>query len=103
MLRIRKDDSVVILTGKDKGKTGKVVRVIPELSRAVVENINIIKKAVRKSDKYPQGGYVEMERPIHISNLMLLDKKTSKPTRLGVKVLKDGTKMRVGKKSGEVI
>ena len=103
MLRLRKDDSVVILTGKDKGKTGKVVRVIPELSRAVVENINIIKKAVRKSDKYPQGGYVEMERPIHISNLMLLDKKTSKPTRLGVKVLKDGTKMRVGKKSGEVI
>ena len=103
MLRIRKDDHVFIMTGKDKGKTGKVVRVIPEVSRAVVENMNIFKKAVRKSDKYPQGGFVEMERPIHISNLMLLDKKTNKPTRLGAKVLKDGSKLRVGKKSGEVV
>ena len=103
MLRIRKDDKVIILTGKDKGKTGKVIRVLPRESRLLIENINVVKKAVRKSDKYPQGGFVEAERPIHISNVMLVDGKTNQPTRFSAQVLKDGTKVRVSKKSSETI
>lgn len=103
MLRIKRDDKVLVISGKEKGKTGKVVRVFPKENRAVVESINVIKKAVRKSDTYPQGGYVELEKPIHMSKLMLVDSKTSKPTRIGAKVLKDGSKVRVSKKSGEVV
>lgn len=103
MLRIKRDDKVLVISGKEKGKAGKVVRVFPKENRAVVESINVIKKAVRKSDTYPQGGYVELEKPIHMSKLMLVDNKTSKPTRIGAKVLKDGSKVRISKKSGEVV
>jgi large subunit ribosomal protein L24 len=103
MLRIRRDDTVMVISGKEKGKTGKVIKVFPKDGRAVVETINVIKKAVRKSDAYPQGGFVEMEKPIHLSKLMIVDKKTNKPTRLGAKVLKDGNKVRISKESGEVI
>jgi large subunit ribosomal protein L24 len=103
MLRIRRDDTVMVISGKEKGKTGKVVKVFPKEGRAVVETINVIKKSVRKSDAYPQGGFVEMEKPIHLSKLMIVDKKTNKPTRLGAKVLKDGSKVRISKESGEVV
>jgi len=103
MLRIRRDDTVMVISGKEKGKTGKVVKVFPKEKRAVVETINVIKKSVRKSDAYPQGGFVEMEKPIHLSKLMIVDKKTNKPTRLGAKVLKDGSKVRISKESGEVV
>ena len=103
MLRIRKDDQVIVMAGKDKGKAGKVVRVIPKINKAVVENINVVKKAVKKSDTYPQGGYVEMEKPVALSNLMLADKKSNKPTRFKVSVLKDGAKVRIAKDSGESI
>jgi large subunit ribosomal protein L24 len=103
MLRIRRDDTVMVISGKEKGKTGKVVKVFPKEGRAVVETINVIKKAVRKSDAYPQGGFVEMEKPIHLSKLMVVDKKTNKPSRLGAKLLKDGSKVRISKESGEVV
>jgi len=103
MLRIRRDDTVMVISGKEKGKTGKVVKVFPKENRAVVETINVIKKSVRKSDTYPRGGFVEMEKPIHLSKLMIVDKKTNKPTRMGAKVLKDGSKIRISKESGEVV
>ena len=103
MLRIRKDDHVMVMAGKYKGKTGKVARVLPKVRKAVVENINVVKKAVKKSDTYPQGGYVELEKPLSLSNLMLVDKKSNQPTRFTAKVLKDGGKVRIAKKSGETI
>lgn len=103
MLRIRKDDQVMVIAGKDKGKTGKVLKVFPIRQRALVERINIVKKSQRKTQNNPQGGFVEMEAPIHLSNIMLVDKKTSKPTRFGTSVLKDGARVRIGKRSGEAI
>jgi large subunit ribosomal protein L24 len=103
MLRIRRDDTVMVISGKEKGKTGKVVKVFPKDGRAVVESVNVIKKSVRKSDAYPQGGFVEVEKPIHLSKLMVVDKKTNKPSRLGAKILKDGSKVRISKESGEVV
>ncbi|MCA9399131.1 MAG: 50S ribosomal protein L24 [Candidatus Omnitrophica bacterium] len=103
MSRIKKDDQVIVIAGKDKGKTGRVLKVFPAKERAVVEHINVIKKAQRPTQENQQGGFIEIEAPIHISNIMLVDKKTNKPTRVGVKVLKDKSKVRVSRKSGEVI
>lgn len=103
MLRIKKNDQVIVITGKDKGKTGKVLFVFPRESRAVVENLNKIKKSQRKSQQNPKGGFAEIEMPIHLSNLKLIDKKTHKPTRFGSNILKDGTKVRISKKTEEVI
>ena len=103
MLHIKKDDQVVVIAGKDKGKTGKVLKVYPELNRLIVEHINVSKKAQRKTQQNQQGGFVDIEMPIHRSNVMLLDKKTNQPTRYSASVLKDGTKMRVSKKGEEVI
>ena len=103
MLRIKKNDQVMVVTGKDKGKTGKVLRVFPGASRALVENLNRVKKAQRRTQQNQKGGITEIEAPIHLSNLMLIDKKTSKPSRFSSTVLKDGAKMRVAKESGEVI
>ena len=103
MLRIKKNDRVVVIAGKDKGKTGKILRVFPARARVLVEKINVMKKAVRKTQKNPQGGMIEVEVPIHISNVMLVDKKTNKPTRIRMEILKDGTKARVAKSSGEHI
>ena len=103
MLRIRKDDQVMVMVGKDKGKTGKVVRVFPKELKAIVENINVVKKSVKKSDTYPQGGYIELEKPLSLANLMLLDKKNNKPTRFSAKVLKDGGKVRIARGTDETI
>ena len=103
MLTIKKDDVVKILAGKDKGKTGKVIGVHPETNRVIVEKINLVKKSKRKSQANPQGGLIDIEAPIHRSNVMLIDKKTNKPTRFGVRILKDGSKTRISKKSGEEI
>lgn len=103
MLRIRKDDQVLVTAGKEKGKSGKVVRIFPKDNTAIVENLNVVKRAVKKSDTFPQGGYVEKEKPIALANLMLLDKKNNKPTRFQAKVLKDGAKVRIAKKSGETV
>ena len=103
MLRIKKNDKIMVVAGKDKGKTGKVLQVIPDTSRIVVEKINVIKKSKRKTQQDQQGGFVDLEQPIHISNVMLVDKKTNKPTRFGISVLKDGSKVRISKKSREAI
>jgi large subunit ribosomal protein L24 len=103
MLRIKREDKVMVIAGKDKGKTGKVMKVFPQLKKVVVENINVVKKAVKKSDQYPTGGFIELEKPLHISNVMLIDSKTNKPTRFKAKVLKDGGRIRVSRSSGETI
>lgn len=103
MLRIKRDDKVIVIAGKDKGKTGKVIKVITAKKQVVVENINLVKKAVKKSDQYPNGGFIDLEHPIHISNVMLADAKTNKASRFKANVLKDGSKVRISKKSGETI
>ncbi|MBP9854523.1 MAG: 50S ribosomal protein L24 [Candidatus Omnitrophica bacterium] len=102
-MHIKKDDQVKVIAGKDKGKTGKVLKVIPENSKAIVEHINLMKKAQRRTNQNQKGGFVDIEMPIHISNIMLIDKKTNLPTRFGAKISKDGKKLRISKKSGEVI
>ena len=103
MLRIKKNDIVMVISGKDKGKTGKVIDVIPADERALVESINLVKKAKRKTQQDQQGGIVDIEAPIHMSNLMLMDKQSNQPTRFKISVLKDGGKERISKKTGAVI
>ena len=102
-LHIKKDDTVIVLAGEDKGKTGKVLKVLVDKNRAIVEGINIVSKSIRPSAKNPQGGIVKMEAPIHISNLSLIDPKSGKATRVAVKKTDDGKKVRIAKKSGEEI
>ncbi len=100
--KIKKGDQVVILTGKDKGKTGKVARVMPKESRVVVEGVNMVKRHQRPT-QFDAGGINEKEASIHISNVAHADPKGGAPTRVGIKTLDDGSKVRVAKKSGEVI
>lgn len=102
MLRIKKGDQVMVIAGKDKGKMGKVLEVFPTDQRALVENINLVKKARRRTQKDQQGGFMDIERPIHVSNIMLVDH-SNKPSRFKITVAKDGSKERVFKESGEVI
>src|SRR5689334_15860509 len=107
-MRIRKDDQVMVIGGKDAGKTGRVVRTEPKRSRVYVEGLNIIKKHERPRSqtdlKNPQaGGIVEMEGPIHVSNVMLLDPKGNKPTRVGVRTDDGGKRVRYAKRSGTAI
>jgi large subunit ribosomal protein L24 len=101
-LKIRKGDKVVVLTGKDKGRQGEVIRVIPAENRAVVRGINVAKRH-QKQTAAQEGGIVSKELPVHVSNLALRDPKDGKPTRVGFKTLVDGKKVRVAKRSGEVI
>ncbi len=101
-LHIKKGDTVYVNTGKDKGKTGKVLQVLVEKQRAIVEGVNIVSKSQKPSASNPQGGIVKMEAPVHISNLNPLDPKSGKPTRIGRRV-EDGKLVRYAKKSGEVI
>ena len=99
-MKIRRDDEVIVISGKDKGKTGKVMRVDPAKSRVYVEGLNIIKRHTRPS-QVPggtQGGVIEREGPIHISNVMLIDPKDHKPTRVGIS-REDGKRYRVAKRS----
>ena len=100
MIKIKKNATVEVVAGKDKGKKGKVLRVFPEAQKAVVENINIIKKARRKTQEDQKGGIVEIETSLHLSNLMLVCKQCSKRIRTKISVLKDGTKIRECKKCG---
>lgn len=102
-LHIKKNDTVVVLAGEDKGKTGKVLKVLVEKNRALVEGVNMVSKSTKPSAKNPQGGIVKMEAPIHISNLSLIDPKSGKATRVAVKKTDDGKKVRIAKKSGEEI
>ncbi len=101
-LKIKKDDEIIVLTGKDKGKKGKVLKTLPEKSRVVVEGVNVAKKH-QKPTQFEAGGIKEIEKSIHISNIALADPKEGKPTRVGYKVEKDGNKVRFAKRSGETI
>ena len=101
-LNIKKGDTVYVNAGNDKGKTGKVLTVIPAKDRAIVEGINLVSKHTKPNAKQPQGGIVKQEAGIHISNLQLIDPKSGKPTRVGHKMV-DGKKIRYAKKSGEEI
>jgi len=100
---IKKDDTVIVLAGNDKGKTGKVLKIVTDSERAIVEGVNMVSKSTKPSAKHPQGGIIKQEAPIHISNLSLIDPKSGKPTRVGIKKTDDGKKVRIAKKSGEEI
>ena len=102
-LHIKKGDEVIVLAGEDKGRKGKVLKVLVERERAFVEGINIVSKSTKPSAKNPQGGIVKQEAPIHVSNLSLIDPKSGKATRIAIKKTDDGKKVRIAKKSGEVI
>lgn len=99
-MKIKKGDKVEVLTGKDKGKRGEVLRVYPEKNKVVVEGVAIAKRHVKPSAANQQGGIVEAEAAIDASNVALIDPKTDKPTRVGYLIKEDGTKVRVSKKSG---
>ncbi|MGD0189111.1 MAG: 50S ribosomal protein L24 [Rhizomicrobium sp.] len=100
--KIKKGDRVVVTTGRDKGKKGEVLKVYPKEERALVSGVNIVKRHQRQTQR-TQGGIINKEAPLHLSNIAHVDPKTGEPTRVGFKVLGDGRKVRFAKKSGEVI
>jgi large subunit ribosomal protein L24 len=100
---VRKGDTVVVIAGKERGKRGKVLRVYPAEGRVIVERLNMMKKHQKPTQKLRQGGIIEREAPLHLSNVMLLDPRNDKPTRIGVRLMADGTKARIARKSGETI
>ena len=102
MAKIRKGDKVVVLSGRDKGRTGDVVKVMPKEDRAIVQGVNMVQRHQRQTAQ-EEGGIKSKEAPIHLSNLALADPKDGKPSRVGYKTLEDGKKVRVAKRSGEVI
>ena len=102
-LHIKKGDTVCVIAGDNKGQQGKVLKVEVAKNRAIVEGVNLVKKATKPNAKNPQGGIVEQEAPIHISNLQVVDAKTGKPTKVGRKVNAEGKIVRYAKKSGEEI
>ena len=101
-MNLVKGDTVIVIGGRDKGKTGVIQKVIPEQNRVVVENVNLRKKHRKPTQANPEGGIVEIYAPIDASNVMLLDPKTKKPTRIGHKIVK-GKKVRYAKKSGTTL
>lgn len=101
-LKVKKGDQVIVIAGKDKGKKGSILKVIPDANRVVVQGVNIVTKQERAS-RTSAGGTVKTEGTIHVSNVALVDAKSGKPTRVGYKIQKDGSKVRVAKRSGEVI
>ncbi len=101
-LKIKKGDKVIVIAGKDKGREGEVLRVIPDENRAVVSGINIARRHTKQTATQ-EGGIVQKSMPIHISNIALRDPKDGKPTRVTYKTLGDGKKVRVAKRSGETI
>lgn len=102
-LHIKKGDIVYVNAGEDRGKQGRVLQVIPEKQRAIVEGLNMVSKSTKPSAKHPQGGIVKMEAPIHVSNLNPIDPKTGKPTRISRRKDEKGFSVRISKKSGEEI
>jgi large subunit ribosomal protein L24 len=102
-LKIKKGDRVVVITGRDKGKEGEVLKVLPSESRVIVQGVNVAKRHTRPSAANPSGGILDKELPIHISNVAHLDPKSGKPTRVGFKLLEGGRKVRVARRSGETI
>lgn len=102
MSKIRKNDIVAVLAGKDKGKTGKVLKVLKNDNKAIVEGVNFIKRHKKRTREEQQGGVIQMEMPLHISNLAVFCKGCNRPTKIGFSLLKDGTKSRFCKKCNEV-
>ena len=102
-LHVKKDDLVMVIAGKDKGKSGKVLRVLPDRGRVLVENLNVVKRHTRPSKSNSEGGIIEKEAPIAASNVLLLCKGCNTPARTGVKVLDDGSKVRFCKKCNEIV
>jgi len=107
-MKIRKNYNVIVVAGNDKGKTGKILKVFPQLNRVIVEGINMRKRHTKANQKNPQGGITEKEAPIHASNVMILDPKSNEPTRIGSQIILDektGKKKiaRVSKLSGEML
>jgi large subunit ribosomal protein L24 len=107
LTRLRKNDKVKVISGNNKGKEGKILKIYPAKDRVIVEGVNIIKRHTRPNQKNPQGGITQKEAPIHVSNVMLVDPKAGEPTRLGVRVIEEESgkkkRMRYGVKSGEII
>lgn len=102
-LRLRKNDMVQVISGEFKGRSGRIMRVFPDKQKAIVENLNMVKRHTKPNPKNQQGGIIEKEAPIHLSNLMLMCPKTGKPTRVGVEVLENGKRVRFSKKAKESI
>lgn len=107
-MKIRKNDNIVVIAGNDRGKTGKVLKVYPKTSRIIIEGINLRKRHTKPNQKNPQGGIIEKEAPIHVSNVMILDPTNNEPTRIGSQIILDektGKKKiaRVSKATGEMI
>jgi len=100
--KIKKGDKVVVLTGRDSGKSGEVLQVMPKESRAVVRGINVVRKH-QKQTLQQEGGIISKELPVHLSNLAIADPKDGKPTRVGFKIMDDGRKVRFAKRSGDLI
>jgi len=102
-MKIRKDDTVLVIAGKDKGKKGKVRESLPKESRVVVEGVNMVKRHMRPRGTTRQAGIIEREASLHVSNIMLLCTKCNRPTRIGFRFLEGGTKVRICRRCGEVI
>lgn len=101
-MKIKKGDQVIVITGRDKGKTGEVTKAMPKESKVLISGVNLVKRHTKPTQENA-GGIISKEAPIHVSNVALIDPKSGKATRVGIKVEKDGSKVRVAKKSGEVI
>ncbi|WP_442597498.1 50S ribosomal protein L24 [Neobacillus sp. D3-1R] len=101
-MHVKKGDKVMVISGKDKGKTGVILEAYPKQSRVLVEGVNVVKKHSKPSQANPQGGIISQEAPVHVSNVMPIDPKSGNPTRVGYTTV-DGKKVRVAKKSGEVL
>jgi large subunit ribosomal protein L24 len=101
--KIKKGDKVIVLAGRDKGKQGEVIAVMPSEGRALVRGVNMVRRHTKQSAQNPEGGILSKEGPINLSNLAIEDPKDGKPTRVGFRVLEDGTKTRYAKRSGENI
>lgn len=102
-LKVKKGDQVIVLTGRDKGVKGEILKVMPSESRIIVQGVNLRTKHKKPTQMNPQGGKEKIEGPIHVSNVAVVDPKEDKATRIGFKTLKDGKKVRVAKKSGETL
>ncbi|RPI61292.1 MAG: 50S ribosomal protein L24 [Planctomycetaceae bacterium] len=100
---VKKGDMVIVISGDDKGKTGEVLRVDVEGNKVLVQGVNRVYRHMKPSRRYPKGGRIQKEMPINISNVLTVDPKTNKPTRVGFRVSEDGSKVRFAKKSGEVL
>lgn len=101
--KFRRGDKVVIIAGKDKGKSGEILKMIDSGAKVLISDINIAKKHMKPNKKFPDGGILSKEMPVDISNIAHIDPKTLLPTRVGLRVLDDGKKVRYAKKSGEII